>query len=165
MSFSSMNRNIIFIAFILIAAGTGYLFLNSEQTLKGNQEVQIGAKSQVEAPDAGQAPEQDLSADKKRRARMRAEYAELELARDALRRQLGKLRTRVWKLRMPPDQARVITEQMQRAYAVLKNPPMRGAFSSVGDISKETTRIKAIGNKLTTLEITIQEYITARDTN
>ena len=165
MSISSMNRNIIFITFILIAAGTGYLFLNSDQTLKGNREVQTGAKSQEEAPPVGQAPEQDLSVDKKRRARMRAEYAELELARDSVRRQLGKLRTRVWKLQLPPDQARVITKQMQRGYFVLKNPPMRGAFSSVGDISKETTRIKAIGNKLTTLEITIQEYITARDTN
>ena len=160
-----MNRISIFIVFILIAAGTGYLFLSPDQALKGDQEAQVGAKSQEEAPSAGQTPEQDLSADKKRIARMRAEYAELEQARDTVRRQLGKLRTRLWKLQLPPEQARVITEQMQRGYAVLKNPPLLGAFSSVGDISKETTRIKAIGNKLTTLEITVQEYLTARETN
>ena len=160
-----MNRISIFIAFILIAAGTGYLFLSPDRALKGDQEAQVGAKPQEEAPSVGQAPGQDLSADKKRRARMRAEYAELEQARDTVRRQLGNLRSRVWKLQLPPDQARVITEQMQRGYAVLKNPPLLGAFSSVGDISKETTRIKAIGNKLTTLEITVQEYLTARETN
>ena len=160
-----MNRNIIFIAFILIAAGTGYLFLSSDRALKGDQEAQIGAISQEEAPSVGQAPEQDSSEDKKRIARMRAEYAELEQARDTVRRQLGILRSRVWKLQLPPDQARVITEQMQRGFAVLKNPPLLGAFSSVEDISKEIIRVTETGNKLTTLEITVQEYITAQETH
>ena len=160
-----MNRNIIFIALILIAAGTGYLFLSPDQTLERDQAAQVDAKSQEAPPPVEQAPGQDLSADKKRRARMRVEYAELELARDGIRRQLGKLRSRLWKLQVPPDQARAITKQMQRGYAALKNPPMLGAFSSVGDISKETNRIKEIGNKLTALEITVQEHITAQETD
>jgi len=160
-----MNRNIIFITLVLIAAGTGYLLLSPDRTLERDQAVQVGAKSQEEAPTAEQALEQELSADRKRRARMRAEYTELELARDGIRRQLGKLRSRLWKLQVPPDQARAITEQMQRGYAALKNPPMLGAFSSVGEISKETARIKDIGNKLTALEITVEENIAAQETH
>ena len=95
---------------------------------------------------------------------MRAEYAELELSRDTVRRRLGKLRSRVWKLQVSPDQARTIREQMQQGYAALKNPPMLGAFSSVDDIRKNMARVKVIDNKLKTLEITVQENITAQET-
>ena len=158
-----MIRNTLIITLILIAGGVGYLLLSLDGTLKDDPEQSFVVAPQETTPAIRQAPVQDSSEDEKRIARMRAEYAELELARDAMRRQLGKLKARVWKLQVPPGQARVIREQMQQGYAALKNPPMLGAFSSVADISKDLARTKEISNKLKTLEITVQEYIAAQD--
>ncbi len=158
-----MNGKIVIITLILIAGGVGYLYLDFAGTHK-EEPGQASVVPSQQAPPIQQAQEQDVSEDARRRAKMRAEYAELELARDAVRRRLGKLKSRVWKLQVSPDQARTIREQMQQGYAALKNPPMLGAFSSVGDIRKDLARVKVIDNKLKTLEITVQEYIAARET-
>ena len=159
-----MNRKIVIIILILIAGGVGYAFLDFAGTHKEDPGQASVVPSRQEPP-TQQAQEQDLSEDERRRAKMRAEYAELELARDTVRRRLGKLRSRVWKLQVSPDQARTIREQMQQGYAALKNPPMLGAFSSVDDIRKNMARVKVIDNKLKTLEITVQENITAQETH
>ena len=94
---------------------------------------------------------------------MRAEYARLEQARDTVRLQLGRLKARTWKLQLTPDQARTIRDQMQQGYAMLKTPPMLGAFSSAGEIRKELAKVTRIADKLGALETTVQEYIAAQE--
>ena len=157
-----MKRNTAFIFLVLVVVGTGYLFLTSSRTVKDEPEAQTVLPSQDATPMQA-APNHEASEDKKRIAAMRAAYTELERARASVRRQLGILKSKLWKLQVPPDQARAITEQMQQGYAILKNPPMLGAFYSVADIRKELARVNAIAAKLSALEGTVEEYITGRE--
>ena len=161
--FSLMKRNTAYIFLALAAGVAGYLFLISGGMVKRDGEAPT-VLSPLEAPPVQPAPEPEVSEDRKRIAAMRAGYAELEQARDTVRRQLARLKSKLWKLKVPPDQARAISEQVQRGHALLKNPPMLGAFSSVGEIRQELARINRVSNKLSALEVTVEEYISARET-
>ena len=158
-----MNKNIVFISLVLIAGTAGYLFLSPDRPAMREQGQPNIIPPQEAKPVVKQVREHDVSEDQKRRAAMRSEYAELEKARDRVRRQLGKLKSRLWKLQLPPDRARAITEQMQKGYAILKNPPMLGAFFGVDDISRELEKVKRISERLQTLETAIQEDLAARE--
>lgn len=159
-----MNRNLVLIALVIITGASGYLLLNLDGTANTDREQADIVLSSETAPAHRQVAEHDVSGNKKRIATMRAAYAELEQARDTVRRQLGRLKSRTWKLRVSPEQARVITEQMQQGYAILKNPPMLGAFSSVDEIRQELAKVTRTTDKLSALETTVKEYIAAQET-
>lgn len=162
--FHAMNRNLLLITLVLIAGIAGFLSLNAGRKAVKEPDLKVDSRPQ-EAPSAVQAaPEQDVSENQKRIARMRSAYAELEQARDSVRRQLGRLRSRTWKLQVSPDQARAITGQMQQGYAILRNPPMLGAFSNADEIRQELAKVTRIADKLSALEITVREYIAAQET-
>ena len=157
-----MKRNTAFIFLVLVAGGTGYLFLTSDRTVENEPEAQTVLPSRDAAP-VQATREHEASEHKKRIAAMRTAYAELEQARATVRRRLGILNSKLWKLQVPPDQARAITEQMQQGHALLKNPPLLGAFHGVDDIRRELARVNSIAAKLSALEGTVQEYIDARE--
>lgn len=159
-----MNRNLVLIALVLIAGGAGYLLLKPDKTANSDQEQQDIVLAGEATAAQRQAPEHDVSRDKKRIAAMRAAYAELEQARDTVRRQLGRLKARTWKLQVSPDQARAITEQMQQGHAILKNPPMLGAFSGTDEIRRESAKVTRVADKLSALETTVKEYIADQET-
>ena len=158
----SMNRNIVFAAIVLIAFATAYSFISLDGTVK----------RQAAAPDAvppGQAtsplkpePGPAQAAERKRREAMRVEYERLEQARDGVRKQLAKLNSRLWKLRVPPDRARAIQEQLQQGHALLKNPPLLGAFSSVDEIAGETEKVNGVSARLEALEADVEELLATR---
>ena len=158
-----MNRNIVFTAIVLIAAATAYSFLSLDGTAgrdeTGPDNVQSRqAKFPMHAePGPAQTPEQ------KRREAMRAEYDRLEQAREGVRKQLGILKSRLWKLRVPPDRSRAIQEQMRQGYALLKNPPLLGAFSSADEIAGEIEKVNGVNDRLKSLETDIDGYLAARD--
>ena len=156
-----MNRNIFLIALVLITAGLLYLFFDTGSGITPEQ-GQTGAKAPDDATTAA-LQEQALAADRKRRAAMRSAYAELEQARNDMRLQLGRLKTRLWKVEVSPARARAIRDQLQQGYAALKNPPMLGAFSSVDEIRQELARVTVLSNRLASLELTVQEAIAARE--
>ena len=158
-----MNKNIVAVAFVLIAGTTGYLLTSSDTPTKRDHGQPSIIPYQETELAIRRLREHAAMEDQKRRAAMRAEYAELEQARDKVRRQLGLLKSRVWKLQLPPDQVWAIRKQMQQGYAILKNPLMLGAFSSVHSIRQEIARVNVTGNRLETLEMTVQEYITAQN--
>ena len=158
-----MNRNLVFIALVVIIGASAYLLLNLDRTANTDQEQPDMVLSSATGPAHPQMTERDVSGGKKRIAAMRAAYAELEQARDTVRLQLGRLKSRTWKLQVSPDQARAITEQMQQGYAVLKNPPMLGAFSSAGEIRRELAKVTRIADKLSALETTVKEYIDVQE--
>lgn len=158
-----MNRNLVLTAVILIAGAAGILLIGPDRTADTDQEQPLGVSPDEAVPALPQEPEHDVSGDKKRIAAMRAEYARLEQARDTVRLQLGRLKSRTWKLQVSPDQARTIRDQMQQGYAILKTPPMLGAFSSAGEIRKELAKVTRIADKLGALETTVEEYIAARE--
>jgi hypothetical protein len=157
-----MNRNIVFTAIVLIAAATAYSFLSLDGTAgrdeTGPDNVQSGqARSPMHAE-----PGPARTAEQKRREAMRAEYDRLEQARDGVRQQLGILKSRLWKLRVPPDRSRAIQEQMRQGYTLLKNPPLLGAFSSADEIAGETEKVNGVNDRLKTLETDIDGYLAAR---
>ena len=158
-----MNRNLVFTAIILLAGGAGILLLSLDRTANTDQEQPVNASPGEAAPSYPQEPEHDASGNEKRVAAMRAEYARLEQARDTVRLQLGRLNSRIWKLQVSPEQARTIRDQMRQGYAMLKNPPMLGAFSSAGEIRKELAKVTRLADKLSALETTVQEHIAARE--
>ena len=139
------------------------MLLNLDRTANTDQQQAVNVAPGEAVPSHPQEPEHDVSGDKKRIAAMRAEYARLEQARATVRLQLGRLKARTWKLQVSPDQARTIHDQMLQGYAILKNPPMLGAFSSAGEIRKELAKVTRIADKLDALETTVQEYITAQE--
>ncbi len=101
-------------------------------------------------------------AEERRVAAMRAEYARLESARDEVRLRLGRIKARLWKLRLPAAQARAMETQLRQGHALLHNPPMLGAFYDADDIRREITRVTAVGAELEQLEAAVEEQLDAR---
>ncbi len=159
-----MNRKPVYIAFVLIAGAAIILLLSPDRPATTDQEQPANISPGEAVPPQPQEAEHDVSGDAKRIAAMRAEYARLEQARDTVRLQLGRLKSRTWKLQVTPDQARTIRDQMRQGYAILKTPPMLGAFSSADEIRKELAKVTRIADKLGALETTVQEYIAAQET-
>ena len=154
-----MNRNLILIAIVLVAGATAYSFMSLERTLKGNGAGPDNAEPAQASTSALPAPDIEDNERRKRRAAMRAEYDRLEQARDAVRKQLGILNSRLWKLRVPPERARAIQEQMQQGHALLKNPPLLGAFSSVNEIAGEIEKVRGINDRLKSLEEEVEKQL------
>ena len=157
-----MSRNLILIAIVLIAGATAYSFISLERTVKGNSPTPYGS-SQAQAPPAAlPAPGTEDDEARSRRAAMRAEYDRLEQARAAVRKQLGRLNSRLWKLRVEAEQSRAIQEQMQQGHALLKNPPLLGAFSSPGEITREIEKVREVNERLKSLETEVEEYLASQ---
>ena len=149
----------IIIAIVLIAAATAYSFLALEGTLKQAGPEPGDAGPAPASPPVPSAPEPGDTEQRQRRAAMRAEYDKLEQAREAVRQRLGVLNSRAWKLRVAPGRARAIREQMQQGYALLKNPPLLGAFSSVGEIADEIEKVQGVNDRLKTLEAEVAKHL------
>lgn len=144
-----------FTSFLLLAAAlaTGLFWLNFAPEEGGEPEKNAQAPALAPSPALAPAPSAEaLAREEKRLATLRAEYAELEHAREALRRQLGKLKARLWNARLPADQARALTKQMRAGHALLKNPPLLGAFRNVEAMRRETAKVNSVADKLRELE-------------
>ena len=158
-----MNRNIVVTAIVLIAAATAYSFLSLDGTAVRNETEPDNVQSRPAESPMPAEPGPARTAEQKRREAMRAEYNRLEQAREGVRKQLGILKSRLWKLRVPPDRSRAIQEQMRQGYALLKNPPLLGAFSSADEIARETEKVNGVNDRLKTLETDMDGYLAARD--
>lgn len=159
-----MNRNLIFIAIVLVAGATAYSFMSLERTLEGNGAGPDNAEPAQASIPAPPAPDIEDNERRKRRAAMRAEYDRLEQARDTVRKRLGILNSRLWKLRVPPDRARAIQEQVQQGHALLKNPPLLGAFSSVDEIAGEIEKVRGVNDRLKILEKDVGRQLADQET-
>ena len=160
-----MKRKVALYLLILITVVTGYLLLNPGKiTGKFRTPIESGSgelRTPAPVPEPASLNQQVSDSDErttatpeeeKRIEAMLAEYAELKKARDALRRQLGKLKARLWNLRLPADQARTVRERMQQGYAILKNPPMLGAFHDVEEVRRELAKVQGASNRLEEIE-------------
>ena len=157
-----MNRNIVVTAVVLIAAATAYSFLSLDGTVKRSEAGANDIPSRPPAAPLEAEPDPAQAAERQRREAMRAEYDKLEQARDAVRKRLGKLKSRLWKLRVEPERARAIQEQLHQGYALLKNPPLLGAFSSVDEIAGEIEKVNGVNDRLEALEADVEELLAAR---
>ena len=147
-------------SFLLLTAAlaAGLLWLNFTPEEPGEAKKNALAPALAPALEPASAPAwpapsaEALAREEKRLAALRAEYAELERARGALRQQLGKLKARLWKARLPAAQAKALTRQMRAGHALLKNPPLLGAFRNAEAVRRETAKVNSVAGKLRELE-------------
>jgi Pyruvate/2-oxoacid:ferredoxin oxidoreductase gamma subunit len=72
---------------------------------------------------------------------MTAEYEILEQERKKLKRHLAQLKHEMWGLKFTPEKAKKISTSVMSASRLLNNPPMLGAFLSVGQIKDEIVKV------------------------
>lgn len=113
--------------------------------LSEHQALQPAATTPVTEPAAAGTGEDK---EQERRAAMQAAYQKLEAARTALRQHLGLLKTDLWDVELPADQARRVTENLKEGYALLRNPLLLGAFHDSQEIQLEIKKIEAVEEKL-----------------
>ena len=158
-----MNRNIVYAAIVLIAAAMVYSFFSLDGMVNREEAEPNAAAPGRAGSSLNPEPAPARAAERKRREAMRAEYEKLEQARDGVRKQLARLKSRLWKLRVPPERARTIQEQLAQGHALLKNPPLLGAFSSVDEIAGDTEKINDVSARLAVLETDVEELLAARE--
>lgn len=132
-------KYILGIVFIMIVATVIFIFRPppTHEAGKGTP-----APEEVTPPVETAAPEESQAQAELRRAAMQKEFDELALARRNLEQKLNKLKVVLWDVKLPRAESEAITATMQKSYAMLKNPKLLGAFSSVDQISTELARVK-----------------------
>ena len=70
------------------------------------------------------APEIDDAGVENRRNEMMKAYSQLQQSRQQLKSHANLLKSKIWGLELPTEQARNVSRKMHQAYAYLKNPPM-----------------------------------------
>lgn len=89
--------------------------------------------------------------------RMREEYAVLEEKREALSNRLDDLRARLYNVELPAGQAREVNDELKKAFMLITNPPMLGAFHEVSDIHSEIDKVERAQRKLNEIGNIIDE--------
>ena len=126
--------------FLLLATllTAGLLWLNFAPEEPGEAEKNALAPALTPSPALVPAPARPvpsaeaLAREEKRLATLRAEYAELEQARAALRQQLGRLKARLWKTRLPAAQAPGLDQADARRARLVEESPLVRRFSECG---------------------------------
>jgi len=90
-------------------------------------------------------------------ADMERKYRQLEDARAGLKRRLERLRRTVNGLRLERERARKTVAILGEGYALLRNQPLRAAFSTQDAIQREQDRIAAVERRLDWVEALLDE--------
>lgn len=134
-------KNFLISAIVIIAiVALAFAYIDST-TVKTSTAI---TETAVELPEQSHVSEQEqaeLKLNEQRVAQMQERYTLLEQERTDLRRELGKLKAQLWNVKLPPERARKITEDMSQAFTLLKNPPMLGAFHDIAGIEREYGRV------------------------
>ena len=147
-----MKYKFIFFLLLIATLATGLLWLNFTPEEPGEPKKNAPTPALAPSPARPATSAETLAWEERRLAALQAEYAELERARTALRQQLGKLKARLWKARLPAAQARALTKQMRAGHDLLKDPPLLGAFRDVEAMRRETAKVNSLAGKLRELE-------------
>lgn len=116
------------------------------------------------APSAQDSASQIIdNSDQNRRNDMRAAYAKLEQARKLLKSQANLLKSKIWGLQLPAEQANNVSKKMRQVYAYLKNPPMLGAYFELDEIHIEIRKVEAMQEGLNEAEQLIAASQNSRD--
>lgn len=116
-------------------------------------ETSEGVSESVTEPAKGK--EVSGATDDVRRLAMQSRFDDLQLQRRSLESKARLLKSKIWNLSLPPEQAKSVSYKMRQAFAYLKNPSMLGAFHEVEDIEREMRKIDAIMTGLSEAEALI----------
>lgn len=87
-----------------------------------------------------------------RRYDMQATFLKLQQSRKQLKSSANLLKSKIWGLKLPAEQARTVSKKMRQAYAYLKNPPMLGAYFEMDEIHHELRKVEAMQESLNEIE-------------
>jgi hypothetical protein len=87
-----------------------------------------------------------------RRIKMQEAYAKLELSRKQLKSRANLLKSKMWGVELPNEQAAFVSNNMRQTYSYLKNPAMLGAYFDVKEIEIEQKKIASMRDKLDEIE-------------
>lgn len=142
-------KYILAIVFLLIAATIVFIF-RPQPSYEAGKTVPVQAPTPAVEEQAAKNQEQ-IRADQRRGA-MQNEFDQLARARRDLEQKLNNLKVVLWDLKLPRAESDAITEKMKNSYAMLKNPRLLGAYSSVEEISTERARVKYLYAQLQEIE-------------
>lgn len=154
------------IAAIVIAIILGIYFVFAPREVGDNDVAPPGIDEALQEtePSAGQSDEpaqnevEPTGVDVDERVqRMREEYAVLEKKREALSNRLDDLRARMYNVELPADQAEEVNDELKKAFMLITNPPMLGAFHEVSDIHSEIDKVERAQRKLAEIRNIIDE--------
>jgi len=150
------------IIIIAVIVAVYFLFAPSpvdEQRTREKSEVkqtlELTAPGQTGEADTAQGAGGDQDAD--RVARMRAEYDVLVEERRKLQNQINEVRARLFDVKLPAQEAEKLNKEMMRAYVLLRNPPMLGAFRDVNGIDDELAKVRAAQEDVTEVGKRVEE--------
>ena len=89
-----------------------------------------------------QQSEAEVEAELALRQEKEAVFEKLEKARRNLDRSLARLKSALWNVRLPPEEAEAINRDMMSAYSLLRNKKLLGAFKSLEQLQDELTSVE-----------------------
>ena len=96
----------------------------------------------VEETLVNQKSDAEVEAELALRQEKEAVYEKLEKARRNLDRSLARLKSALWNVRLPPEEAEAINRDMMSAYSLLRNKKLLGAFKSLEQLQDELTSVE-----------------------
>ncbi len=136
----------------ILAVAIVYTVLRPDGNTVGELETQLATSSQtmvetaLDVPETAQktdAQKQQVSRENRRKEILET-FAELQQSRKKLKSYANLLKSKIWGLELPAQQARDVSHKMRRAYAYLKNPTMLGGYIEPGEIRNEIGKVEAM---------------------
>lgn len=153
-------------AVLVVALLAGLSLLGYLADFSGEDEVSSSATTSEAGKGPGDAPLPDMDkakdisqavTDVTRREQMEAAFSTLQESRRILKSRANLVKSRIWGLELPPDQAKDVSNTMKQAYVYLKNPAMLGAYFEVSAIEREARKVNAMLTELEQLDSRIRE--------
>ncbi len=146
---------------IVVFAGLYFVWVPRQSAGPRQTQTAKAAAARAAASERAAQVAAQRRADEKQK-RIEAAYAELKEDRDKLNRKLGLVRTDVWGLKLPRQQADAIEDKLLNGYKLLKHPPLLGAFSSVEEISEERAKVQGALDDLAQIEQELKKTNTGK---
>jgi hypothetical protein len=149
------------IAALLISVAAVFYFVLMPDSKRGRApEQQVVQSSEIvkEVVASGIESTQDTNAldeevnHESRRKEMQTAFTILEQSRKQLKSHANLVKSKIWGLELPSEQAKLVSKKLRRVFAYLKNPPMLGAYFEVGEIRNEVKKVDAMQEDLSEVE-------------
>ncbi|MBI2992703.1 MAG: hypothetical protein HYY48_00815 [Gammaproteobacteria bacterium] len=141
----------------------GYVFLSTgpnqdvaTEQIDAGPPRKAGSEVVLVAPAGSMAQASAEPKEEVRHQAMLAAYASLEKERRELAERLGLLKAQLWQVKLQADPSKSLTRLMMQGHALLRNPPLLGAFADALDIEQERARLRAVQSGLDDLQPVIE---------
>ena len=145
--------------FIIGIVAAGYYFSKDDVAL----DVETSGTSAIQPePDSQPTQSQTEAKLEDRRLRMQAVFTDLKAHRQQLKSRANFMKSKIWNLELPAEQAQTVSKNIRQAYAYLKNPAMLGAYHEIQEMQREIKQIDAMLEGLERAEEIIEQQVTTQ---